>query len=183
MRRLAKAGRPKTAVATSDTPAAKLNATTLRRNRRSAAPPRSSEAARSSIAAIMTGSRISSRANNVSPARPRRSTPSGAGLPAQLGIGPFVEHMAIGGQDAQRRRAGLDGDGVAGAGSAVEIDGETARRRCCRHAKPPTPSASARPSPSAELGPPLARTPSSAPAPESSADCAPSRHSAKLTTT
>ena len=76
--RVASTGTPMIAVKISDTTAARLKITTLRRSLRSAAPPRSSVTARSSIAPASAASRISSRASNVSPWRPSRNTPSGA---------------------------------------------------------------------------------------------------------
>jgi hypothetical protein len=75
---LASTGMPKIAVNTSEAIAARLKTTTRWRSRRSAAPPRSSAGARTSMAAASAASRTSSRASAASPRRPSRKMPSGA---------------------------------------------------------------------------------------------------------
>ena len=143
MIRLAKAGRPKTAVTMSDAAAAKLKPTTLRRSRRSAAPPRSSVSARSSIAAANAGGADFEPGQQRLAAPPETEHALGRRHPAAIRRNPIRRARdrplagAAAGQDAQAACAGFDDDVVARARRAVEIDRRAARRaslewRICR---------------------------------------------------
>src|SRR5688572_921722 len=97
----------------------------------------------------------------------------------EFAIGPAREHVALLGvahDHAIRRK--LDEHGAARAGHAVE---ENASARNCHRQIPPTFSASASPSPTAELAAPVAFTRSSASRPVSPIDSKPACHNRNFT--
>ena len=119
--RLASTGTPKIAVTMSEAPAARLNATTLRRK-----PAFGRAAAIERVGAILD--RGSER--RIADFQPRQQRLAAAAEPQhaigrrhppQFGIRPFVEHAMSQRDDPQRRRAGFDHDVVARAAGAVEI--------------------------------------------------------------
>src|SRR5262249_5422955 len=74
----------------------------------------------------------------------------------EIAMAPFGQRFAGGGADRQHGQAEGGRDGLARAGRSIEEDGRSGDRReggeARVHQIPPAPSASARPSPTAELG-------------------------------
>ena len=134
-----------------EAPADHLESGRAARPRRCGRPARR----RSSIACASAGSRTSRRASSRAPARPSRSTPSRRREMIELVVGPAHEHVAC---SSASRTTTPSGESSTSTGRrALVAPSKKMPVPAARHAQiPPTLSASASPSPTAELAAPAA---------------------------